>query len=92
MSLPVRYLPEARDELDEAVERYENDRPVAVEAVVVSTQHSPDVKQKTLRDAIIAEVIEKEIPARLRAPKIKYYVNPNPYPQRTGFAGLKYDV
>src|SRR3954471_9061302 len=40
--------------------RYENDRPVSVETVVISTQHSEDVKYKTLRDAIIEEVIKKE--------------------------------
>jgi len=50
--------------------------PVRVDTVIVSTQHSPDVKTKTLRDAIIAEVIEAVIPAKLRSGKVKYLVNP----------------
>jgi S-adenosylmethionine synthetase len=56
--------------------RYEDDRPVAVETVVISTQHAEDVKYKTLRESIIEEVIKKEIPAKLLAPDVKYYVNP----------------
>ena len=56
--------------------RYENDRPVAVDTVVVSTQHSEDVKHKTLREAIIEEVIKKEIPAKLLSPKVKFHINP----------------
>jgi S-adenosylmethionine synthetase len=56
--------------------RYENDQPVAVENVVVSTQHSPDVKHKALRDAIIEEVVRKVIPAGLFAPKCKFLINP----------------
>jgi S-adenosylmethionine synthetase len=56
--------------------RYENDRPVAIDAVVVSTQHAEDVKWKTLREAVIEEVIKKEIPSKLLSPKTKYYVNP----------------
>ena len=43
--------------------RYENDRPVAVENVVVSTQHAPDVKHKALREA----VVEGEGPHRAQA-------------------------
>ena len=56
--------------------RYENDRPVAVDTVVVSTQHSEDVKHKTLREAIIEEVIKKEIPAKLLSGKVKFHINP----------------
>ena len=44
--------------------------------VVVSTQHSEDVKYKTLREAIIEEVIKKELPARAARPKTKYFINP----------------
>ena len=55
--------------------RYENDRPVGIDNVVVSTQHSEDVKYKTLREAIIEEVIKKELPKELLA-KTKYFINP----------------
>ena len=47
--------------------RYEDDRPVGIDAVVVSTQHTEDVKYKTLREAIIEEVVKKEIPKELLA-------------------------
>ncbi len=56
--------------------RYENDRPVAIDAVVVSTQHSADVKKKTLDEAVRALVINASLPADLITPKTKYYINP----------------
>ncbi len=56
--------------------RYENDRPVAVDTVVVSSQHSPDVKHKVLKEAIIEDVIKKVIPAKLLSSKTKYHINP----------------
>jgi S-adenosylmethionine synthetase len=56
--------------------RYENDRPVGIDTVVVSTQHTEEVKYKTLKDAIIEEVIKKELPRELLGPKTKYFVNP----------------
>jgi len=55
--------------------RYENDAPVAIDTVVISTQHSEDVKYKTLREAIIEEVVKKELPRELLG-KTKYYINP----------------
>ncbi|MBI5235815.1 MAG: methionine adenosyltransferase [Deltaproteobacteria bacterium] len=56
--------------------RYENDRPVAVDTVVVSSQHSPDVKHKVLKEAIIEDVIKKVVPAKLLSSKTKYHINP----------------
>jgi S-adenosylmethionine synthetase len=56
--------------------RYRDKRPVAVEKVVLSTQHAHDVKDKTLREGVIAEIIEKVIPAELRPGNIQYLVNP----------------
>ena len=55
--------------------RYEDNRPVAVEAVVVSSQHHPDVSYERLRESIIEEVVKKEIPSSLLA-KTKYFINP----------------
>ena len=43
--------------------RYENDKPVAVEAVVLSTQHSPDIDEATLREAVIEEIIKPVLPS-----------------------------
>ncbi|MFO0621515.1 MAG: methionine adenosyltransferase [Polyangia bacterium] len=56
--------------------RYENNRPVAVETVVVSSQHSPDVAHKTLTDAIIEEVVRKEIPSHLFDKNTRFLINP----------------
>ncbi len=56
--------------------RYENGRPVTVDTVVVSTQHSPDVEHKALKEAIIEEVIKKVVPSNLISSNIKYHINP----------------
>ncbi len=55
---------------------YDGTTPVRVDAIVVSTQHSPDVKYKTLREAIVDLVIEKVIPKKLIDKNTKYHVNP----------------
>ncbi len=55
---------------------YHGDEPVRVDAVVVSTQHTPDAKPKQIRDAVIAEVIEKVIPKKLIDKKTRFFVNP----------------
>jgi S-adenosylmethionine synthetase len=56
--------------------QYEDRRPVAVDTVVVSTQHSPDVSHRTIKSSIIEEIVEPSIPEELRSRKIKYHVNP----------------
>ncbi|MBF0163361.1 MAG: methionine adenosyltransferase [Magnetococcales bacterium] len=56
--------------------RYENGRPTGVEAVVVSTQHDPDIAYEALREAVIEEIIKPVIPAELLSPKVVYHVNP----------------
>ena len=55
---------------------YEDRRPVAVDTVVVSTQHAPDISHRKLKAAIIEEVVEPSIPEELRTKKIKYHINP----------------
>jgi S-adenosylmethionine synthetase len=55
---------------------YEDGEPVAVDTVVISTQHADDVNNTTLRRAIVSDVIEAEIPAELRHKKVKYHINP----------------
>lgn len=55
---------------------YEGGKPVAVDAVVISTQHDPDVAQETLRQAVIDTVIKSVLPAELLADGVKYHVNP----------------
>ena len=56
--------------------RYENHKPVGVEAVVLSTQHDPDVKQKELREAVIEEIVKPVLPAKWITPKTKFHINP----------------
>ena len=55
---------------------YDDDKFVAVKAVVVSTQHSPDVDIEKLRADVKREVIDKVIPAELVNEDTKYYINP----------------
>ncbi|GAC1686153.1 MAG: methionine adenosyltransferase [Gemmatimonadaceae bacterium] len=55
---------------------YEDGRPVAVDTVVVSTQHAEDVSNATIRAAVIEQVIEGCIPASMRGKAITYHVNP----------------
>ncbi|MBI2027516.1 MAG: methionine adenosyltransferase [Deltaproteobacteria bacterium] len=55
---------------------YKNGKPVRVHTVVVSTQHSPDVSQKELKEAIIEDVIRKTIPAQLLDSKTLFHINP----------------
>lgn len=55
---------------------YHNDKPVRIENVVVSTQHSQDVSLDTIREDIINHVIMEIIPKELLDENTKYYVNP----------------
>ncbi|MEE9591852.1 MAG: methionine adenosyltransferase [Thermodesulfobacteriota bacterium] len=56
--------------------RYVDNRPVMVDTVVVSTQHSPDVANKKLKDSVIEEVVKTVIPEGLIDSKTKFYINP----------------
>jgi len=57
--------------------RYEDGLPTAVEKVVVSAQHDPDVDYDKLREAIIEEVIKPVIPATMsKNGKVEYFINP----------------
>jgi len=56
--------------------RYENDRPMGIEAVVLSTQHDPDVKYKDLREAVIELVVKPVLPKQWINSKTKFHINP----------------
>ena len=56
--------------------RYVDGRPVEVTAVVISTQHSPEVKYEKIRESIIEELIKKTIPAQYLTRSTVYHVNP----------------
>ena len=55
---------------------YNDGKPVRIDAVVISSQHSPDVSQEQLHEDVRREVIEKVIPAELLDENTKYYINP----------------
>ncbi len=56
--------------------QYINDKPVRVDTVVVSSQHTPDVTYENLKESIIEEVVNKVIPADLLDENTKYFINP----------------
>ncbi|MBB10994.1 MULTISPECIES: methionine adenosyltransferase [unclassified Alcanivorax] len=56
--------------------RYENGMPVAVDAVVLSTQHSPDIKLADLREAVMEEIIKPVLPEEWLHKDTLYHVNP----------------
>ncbi len=55
---------------------YENDKPVRIDAVVVSTQHAEEASNKKIKDVIMEEVIKASLPAKLMDKKTKFYINP----------------
>jgi S-adenosylmethionine synthetase len=55
---------------------YDDSKPVRVDAVVVSSQHSPQVTNETMRDDITRQIIERVIPAAMMDKNTKVYVNP----------------
>jgi S-adenosylmethionine synthetase len=56
--------------------RYENDRPVSVVNVVISTQHTADVSHAEIERFLIENVIKKVIPARMLTPRTEFLINP----------------
>jgi S-adenosylmethionine synthetase len=55
---------------------YEGFTPIRVTAIVISTQHSPDVKHKEIRETLIERVVRKIIPAELIDAETRYLINP----------------
>src|SRR5947209_4738748 len=75
----LRHLPWLRpDGKSQVTVEYEYGKPKRVDAVVVSCQHEPDIKQEKIREGIIREVIEKVIPAHLLDDRTRerYFINP----------------
>jgi len=56
--------------------KYVDGKPVAIDTVVLSTQHSPDISLEKLREAVIEEIIKPVLPKELIKGEIKYLVNP----------------
>ncbi|WP_289686365.1 methionine adenosyltransferase, partial [Helicobacter rodentium] len=56
--------------------KYANGVPVGIDTIVVSTQHSPETSQETLRSAVIEEVVKEVLPKEFANDNIRYFVNP----------------
>ncbi len=55
---------------------YEDDRPVGIDTIVISTQHDEEVTQDTIRRDMIEKVVKAVIPAELLSERTKYFINP----------------
>jgi S-adenosylmethionine synthetase len=72
-----RLLPYLRpDGKSQITVEYENDHPVRVDTVVISTQHRPDVDMDTLKNEVLDKVIKAVIPTELLDSKTRYLINP----------------
>ena len=56
--------------------RYDNGKPVGIDAVVLSTQHNPDITLDALREAVMDEIIKPVLPENLINKDTKYFINP----------------
>jgi S-adenosylmethionine synthetase len=56
--------------------RYENSKPVAIDAVVLSTQHSPEISAKAIHEAVMDEIILPILPKEWLHKDTKYFINP----------------
>ena len=56
--------------------RYENNKPVGIDAVVLSTQHSPDISLKDLQEAVMEEIIKPVLPTKWLDKNTHYHINP----------------
>jgi len=56
--------------------RYENHKPVAIDAVVLSTQHSPEISSKAIHEAVMDEIILHVLPKEWLHKDTKYFINP----------------
>jgi S-adenosylmethionine synthetase len=56
--------------------KYVNDKPVAIDTIVVSTQHDDEITHEVLSEAVMTEVIKEVIPLELLSDDITYHINP----------------
>jgi S-adenosylmethionine synthetase len=56
--------------------KYVDGKPVAVDTVVISTQHSDSIQNKVIHEAVIEEIIQPVLPKELMQNKVKYHINP----------------
>jgi S-adenosylmethionine synthetase len=68
------FRPDAKSQV--TIRYDEHHQPVAIDTVVISTQHTESVKYKTLKEAVMEEVIRPVLPTSLVSAKTKYFINP----------------
>jgi S-adenosylmethionine synthetase len=56
--------------------RYEGDKPVAIDAVVLSTQHNPEISQADLKEAVMEMIVKEVLPAQWLTADTQYHINP----------------
>jgi S-adenosylmethionine synthetase len=56
--------------------RYEDNKPVGIDAVVLSTQHTPDIAYSDLKEAVMEDIIKPVLPAEWLDANTKYHINP----------------
>ncbi len=56
--------------------RYKDGKPEAIETIVLSTQHAPEVTHKQIEEAVIEQIVKPVLPPHLVKGKIKYFINP----------------
>ncbi|QKI88516.1 methionine adenosyltransferase [Thiomicrorhabdus xiamenensis] len=56
--------------------RYQDGQPVAIDAVVLSTQHNPEIAQKDLQEAVMEEIIKPVLPSEWLHKETQYHINP----------------
>ncbi|MBW3596938.1 MAG: methionine adenosyltransferase [Planctomycetes bacterium] len=64
------------DSKSQVTVEYDGDRPVRIDTVVVSTQHSPDVSNEEIHRYVREAIVEPQLPEELAQGKIKYHINP----------------
>ncbi len=64
------------DAKSQVIMRYEDGKPVAIDAVVLSTQHNPDISQKDLHEAVQEMIIKPILPENLLHKDTQYHINP----------------
>lgn len=56
--------------------KYQDNKPIGIDAVVLSTQHAPEISQKELTEAVMEEIIKPVLPAKWLDSKTRYFINP----------------
>jgi S-adenosylmethionine synthetase len=64
------------DSKSQVTVEYDEDKPVRIDTVVVSTQHSPEVENKEIRSFVIEKIIKPLLPKELVDDKVTYHINP----------------